>query len=55
MVSTLAWDARDVGLIPALAVIFPISITPMTIVLQKKIYMALETAVIDKPLQLFVP
>ena len=31
MVSTLAWNARDVGLIPALGTMFPIFITPTTI------------------------
>ena len=30
MVSTLTWNARDVGLIPALGAIFSIFITPMT-------------------------
>ena len=29
MVSTLAWNARDVGLVPALGTIFPIFITAM--------------------------
>ena len=28
--STLAWNARDAGLIPTLGTIFPILITPMT-------------------------
>ena len=31
MVSTLAWNARDVGYIPTLDAIFPILITPMTL------------------------
>ena len=30
MVSILAWNARDVGSIPALSKIFPIFITPTT-------------------------
>ena len=30
MVSTLAWNARDVGSIPAIDIIFPIFITPTT-------------------------
>ena len=30
MVSTVAWNARDVGSIPALGTIFPIFITPTT-------------------------
>ena len=33
MVSTPTWNARDVGLIPALGTIFTIFITPMTIVM----------------------
>ena len=32
MVSTLAWNARDVGLIPILGSIFPIFIIPTTLV-----------------------
>ena len=31
MVSTLAWNGRDVGSIPALGTIFPIFITPTTL------------------------
>ena len=30
--STLAWNARDVGLSPVLGTIFPIFITPTTVV-----------------------
>ena len=30
--STLAWNARDMGLSPALGTVFPIFITPMTLV-----------------------
>ena len=30
MVSTLAWNARDVGWIPTLGTIFSIFLTPMT-------------------------
>ena len=31
LVSTLAWNVRDVGLIPALGTIFPIFVTPTTL------------------------
>ena len=38
MVSTLAWNAKDVGLIPALGTIFPIVIRPMTLVAMTMIF-----------------
>ena len=36
--STLAWNARDVGSIPALSTIFPIFITPTTYIYVHMIY-----------------
>ena len=32
VISTLAWNVRDVGSIPTLSMIFPIFITPTTVV-----------------------
>ena len=43
MVSTLAWNATDVGLIPALGTISPIFITPMILVAVTSILSKLRT------------
>ena len=43
MVNTFAWNARDMGLPPTLGTIFPIFITPMTLLAVSRIVYELCT------------
>ena len=51
LVSTLAWNARDVGLIPALGAIFPIFITLTTLVVVTIILYKLHTVSVEPTLE----